>query len=118
MTVGDGSDAQADESADDVLDKAEELEPVPERDRVTLSDIEIESHAFDLRLQKIVGFGAFGIMVVQLVVADAVFVVYASSKGWGKIPEGVMQVWLAATVVQVIGVVIVIARSVFPVGGR
>jgi hypothetical protein len=72
----------------------------------------------DLNLKRIVGYGALAMMAAQLVVADAVFIFYCVGKGWGKLPEGSMQAWLAATVVQVIGVVLVIARSVFPSAGE
>lgn len=117
--TADGSDAaQPEDSADDVIDKAEELEPVPGRNLVERASIEVASQKVDLKLQKIVGYGALILVVVQLVVADVVFVKYADSIGWSMIPPGVMQAWLAATVVQVIGVVLVIARSVFPAGGR
>ena len=50
--------------------------------------------------------------------ADLVFIKYAHEKGWGDLPVGAIQAWLAATVVQVVGVVLVIARSVFPQDGR
>jgi hypothetical protein len=71
----------------------------------------------ELNLKRIVGYGALAMMAGQLVVADAVFILYCAGKGWGKLPEGSMQAWLAATVVQVIAVVLVIARSVFPSDG-
>jgi hypothetical protein len=51
---------------------------------------------------------------VQFVVADAVFVVFAwAGRSWDLAP-GVIEVWLAATVVQVVGVVAVVTRHLFP----
>jgi hypothetical protein len=51
---------------------------------------------------------------VQFVVADAVFVVFAwAGRGW-ELPPGVIEVWLAATVVQVVGVVAIVTRHLFP----
>jgi hypothetical protein len=50
----------------------------------------------------------------QFVVADAVFVVFAwAGKSW-DLPPGVIEVWLAATVVQVVGVVAIVTRHLFP----
>jgi uncharacterized membrane protein len=50
----------------------------------------------------------------QFVVADAVFVAFAwAGQGW-DLPSGVVEVWLAATVVQVVGVVAVVTRHLFP----
>lgn len=112
-----GSEAES-PAADEVIGNARELEPVPERHRDDLAEIEAESRGVDLQLQKIVGYGALALMLAQLVVANAVFLKYADAKGWADLPTGAIQAWLAATVVQVIGVVLVIARCVFPPGGR
>jgi len=50
----------------------------------------------------------------QFVVADGVFVAFAwAGMGW-EVPSGVIEVWLAATVVQVVGVVAVVTRHLFP----
>jgi glutathione S-transferase len=50
----------------------------------------------------------------QFVIADAVFVAFAwAGQGW-DLPPGVIEVWLAATVVQVVGVVAVVTRHLFP----
>jgi hypothetical protein len=50
----------------------------------------------------------------QFVIADAVFVVFAwAGRDWDLAP-GVIEVWLAATVVQVVGVVAVVTRHLFP----
>ena len=105
-------------AADEVIGNAQEIEPVPERRRDEIAKIEAESRGVDLRLQKIVGYGTLGLMLAQLVVANYVFLKYAAAKGWANLPTGAIQAWLAATVVQVIGVVLVIARCVFPSGGR
>jgi hypothetical protein len=105
-----------DSVADEVIGNAQEIEPVPERTRDDIAKIEAESRGADLRLQKIVGYGTLGLMLAQLVVANYVFLKYADAKGWAKLPTGVIQAWLGATVVQVIGVVLVIARCVLSVG--
>jgi hypothetical protein len=53
-------------------------------------------------------------LAIQLLIADAVFVAYAwAGRGWNLEPL-VINVWLGATVVQVIGVVLVVTRHLFP----
>ena len=62
---------------------------------------------------KVYAYGMFAAMAIQVLVADGAFYLYGASYGW-HIPVGAIQVWLAATVVQIIGVVLVIAKSLFP----
>jgi hypothetical protein len=54
------------------------------------------------------------LLAAQVAVADAVFIVYAwAGKHWHLDPA-VIDVWLGATVVQVVGVVLVVTRHLFP----
>lgn len=70
----------------------------------------------ELGFGKIYAYGALAAMGVQVLIADAGFYIYGYENGW-HIPVSAIDVWLAATVIQVIGVVLVIARSLFPSGG-
>ena len=50
----------------------------------------------------------------QFLIADAVFVAFAwAGKRW-DLPPGVIEVWLAATVIQVVGVIAIVTRHLFP----
>jgi hypothetical protein len=50
----------------------------------------------------------------QFVIADAVFVAFAwIGRSW-DLPPAVIEVWLVATVVQVVGVVAIVTRHLFP----
>ncbi len=54
------------------------------------------------------------VLGAQLFVADLVFVALAWA-GWNwELSSGVIEVWLAATVVQVVGVVAIVTRHLFP----
>ena len=64
-------------------------------------------------MKKGLGYAAFWVVGAQLVIADAAFIWYAFARDW-DIPPEVMIGWLSATVVQVVGVVLVIARHLFP----
>lgn len=51
----------------------------------------------------------------QFAIADGVFVAFAWVGRRWDLPPGVIEVWLAATVAQVVGVVAVVTRHLFPV---
>jgi hypothetical protein len=54
------------------------------------------------------------LLVGQLVTADLVFTVYAwAGRGW-HLDTSVIDAWLGATVVQVVGIVLVVTRHLFP----
>jgi hypothetical protein len=53
-------------------------------------------------------------MGLQLIVVNAVFVIYADDGYHWQPPDGVVQVWLTATFGQIVSVVVVITRSLFP----
>jgi hypothetical protein len=67
-----------------------------------------------IKLKRFYGLGILLLMGLQLIVVNAVFVVYASKGYDWRPPEGVVQVWLTATFVQIVSVVVVITRSLFP----
>ena len=53
-------------------------------------------------------------VAVQLFVADVVFVTYAwAGEGWHLDPN-VMKFWLGATLVELIGVALVVTQYLFP----
>lgn len=75
-------------------------------------------HGFDLRqdvqLKRRYAKWLLILVAGQLIVADAIFVAYAwAGKGW-ELSAGVVEVWLAATLVELIGVALVITRYLFP----
>jgi hypothetical protein len=54
------------------------------------------------------------VLGVQLLIADAIFVTFAwAGRSWDLTP-GVIEVWLVATVIQVVGVVAIVTRHLFP----
>jgi hypothetical protein len=54
------------------------------------------------------------ILGAQFLIADVVFVAFAWAGRRWDLPSGVIEVWLAATVVQILGVVAVVTRHLFP----
>jgi hypothetical protein len=54
------------------------------------------------------------LLLIQIGVADGVFVLYAwLGKSW-DVPAAAISAWLGAVVIQVIGIVLVITRGLFP----
>lgn len=87
------------------------LEELSPETRVKLDDLRQLT-----RLKRIYGFGLLGLMGLQLIVVNVVFALYAwKGYDWHP-PDGVVQVWLSATFVQIVSVVYVITRSLFPSG--
>lgn len=86
-----------------------------ENERAEL-DLRLRLRAFDneLDLRRRYARSLLRMMVGQLGAANAVFVAYAWAGNAWDLDSGVVQVWLGATVVQVIGVVAVVTRHLFP----
>jgi hypothetical protein len=78
------------------------------------SQIATENERLKLGQRRMVAIVAAVMAICQVVCADVVFVVYAAIGVHWKLPVAAIQAWLAATVVQVIGLVVIITQSLFP----
>jgi hypothetical protein len=93
------------------LENAVPLEGLDPHDHKALVGID---HFQDIKLKKKYANWLLWLITIQLVVADAVFITYAwEGKHW-QLEAGVIQVWLVATLVELIGVALVITRYLFP----
>ncbi|HJZ35128.1 MAG TPA: hypothetical protein VJ204_02555 [Solirubrobacterales bacterium] len=121
MTVGDPNDGSVGE-----LEAGEEDEPSPAPalpERLRYLDEEEQAQGMSLRqlfaeqehgLRQRYADWILWLLGAQFVIADAVFVTFAwVGRSW-DLPPGVVEVWLAATVVQVVGVVAIVTRHLFP----
>jgi hypothetical protein len=79
--------------------------------------IEAKQAEDDRLLRKNLADKVFKAGAIQVVVADVVFLVFAFVQAW-ELEPSVISAWLGATVVQVIAVALVIARSLFPAGAQ
>jgi hypothetical protein len=68
----------------------------------------------DLELKKRYGKWLLWLVTGQLIVADIVFALYFVVGVHWDLPEGVIYVWLATTLVELVGVVTVVTRYLFP----
>jgi hypothetical protein len=57
------------------------------------------------------------LLVGQIIVADIIFIIYAWVGVKWRIPPTVISAWLGALVVQVIGVVAIVVKGIFPTEG-
>jgi len=86
----------------------EDLDP---HDHEALKGID---HWQDILLKKSYARALLILVAIQLAIADAVFIAYAwVGEDW-RLEAGVIEVWLAATLVELIGVALVITRYLFP----
>ncbi len=111
-TVGNEGNPAAGTEISDKLLAGSNPQRLPDRD----PDLTRERKKDDLLLRKIVARGALSIMVIQVAVADGVFIKYAQANQW-NLDVTAIHAWLAATVIEVISVVLVITRYLFPSEG-
>jgi hypothetical protein len=71
-------------------------------------------HWQDITLKKTYAKWLLWLVSAQLLVADAVFVAYAWAGERWELEAAVIQVWLIATLVELIGVALVVTRYLFP----
>jgi hypothetical protein len=94
----------------------DELARQHEEQKLRRKKAQAAAEEYDVNLRKWVATGALLVMVVQIGLADAGFYLYAHNNHW-QIHSAGIEVWLAATVVQVISVVVIITKYLFPAGG-
>lgn len=85
-------------------------------EKLQLQEIELkrEYARQEIELRRNYARGLLIILTIQIAVADAVFWIFAEVGEQWRLSDGVIQIWLAAAVVQVIGVVTVVTRHLFP----
>jgi hypothetical protein len=84
---------------------------------MTSEELATESKRHDLSLRKRVSAFALIGVSAELVIANAVFVAYAWAGEHWRVPTDAINVWLGATVIQIIGILYVITNYLFPKSG-
>lgn len=117
-------DMDSEEAAEKRIKKAEAEKKELENKRLDLknSEVELQNKKLDgeNKLRNRLGTAAIVFVSVQLAVCNIgviMYFIYCICKGWG-IPNEVIIGWMAAGLVEVIGVLWVIARSLFPFRDR
>ncbi len=114
---------QAEQSAKRILEEGatSDAPAMPEAlrfltEKAQLQEIELKKEyaTQEIELRETYAKGLLAILAVELVVVNVIFWIYAEQgKNW-NIPDGVIQIWLGATVVEIVGVVTVVTRYLFP----
>jgi hypothetical protein len=68
----------------------------------------------EIELRRKYAWVLLAILAAQILVADTVFTVFADVGRRWRLSDGVIQIWLAATVIEIVGVVTVVTRHLFP----
>lgn len=118
----DDSEAAAKAAVEDVIQSGatreaslpEGLRHLPERDRAQAIELKRQSAELEHGLKKTYARWILVLLGGQLLLSNAIFIAFAwAGEGW-DVSTSVIQVWLAATVVQIVGVVLVVTRHLFP----
>lgn len=92
----------------------EDLRHLPERDKALAIELKRKAAELEHGLKSTYATWILILLAGQLLVANAIFVVFAwVGENW-ELSTSVIQVWLAATVVQTVGIVLVVTRHLFP----
>lgn len=110
------TDAPDSPDSDDSEAPVRDPQPVDNLD--SDADLARQDKQQDLGLKILYARAGLIALGVQILIADAAFFLYGDIGVHWKIPASVIDVWLGATVVQVVGVVLVITRYLFPRSGR
>lgn len=103
-----------------VSDERPPAEDLPTRDALERRDYDQDiwhrKKAFDqeIALRRRYASWLLVTMILQLVLANGIFVAHAWVGAHWRLEPAVVQIWLASTVVQVVGVITVVTRHLFP----
>ena len=77
-------------------------------------DLERQDRRQDIGMKRVYGYVLLTAMLLQVFVADAVFVKYAATGADWELSPTVVNVWLVAALAEVVAIVAVVTRSLFP----
>ncbi|NLE80481.1 MAG: hypothetical protein GX610_13015 [Rhodococcus sp.] len=86
-----------------------------------LHKLKLDDHALDYQLKKQIGTFSRCAVIAQLVVTNLGFIAYFACMTWGlhrEIPAQVMIAWLSTTTIEIIGIVLVVTKYLFPDSGN
>jgi hypothetical protein len=97
--------------SEEVIEQASSIEGLDPHDHEALKGLD---HWQDIQLKKSYAMSLLRLVAAQLFVADAVFIAYAWAGRQWDLEPGVIQFWLGATIVELIGVALVVTQYLFP----
>lgn len=98
----------------EAVDLPEHLQHLPERNQAQILELKRMFAEQEHELRRTYARRILLLLFAQFLLADAVFVAFAwAGESW-DLSTAVVDVWLAATAVQVVGIVLVVTRNLFP----
>ena len=97
--------------SEEAIEQGLSIEGLDPHDHEALKGLD---HWQDIQLKKSYATSLLRLVAGQLFVADAVFIVYAWVGRQWDLEPGVVQFWLGATIVELIGVALVVTQYLFP----
>jgi len=95
-------------------DLPEHLQHLPERHQAQKIELKQMFAEQEYELRRTYAKRILLLLLAQFLIADGVFVAFAwAGEDW-RLSPAVVDVWLAATAVQVVGIVLVVTRNLFP----
>jgi hypothetical protein len=79
----------------------------------SLDELQRRDKAQDIELKRTVATWTLRAVFTELIIANGVFISYCLGNHW-RIPTSAIDIWLGATVVQIVGVLLVIVKYLFP----
>jgi hypothetical protein len=79
-----------------------------------LQNLPEQNQAQEIKLRRFYATWLLVGLGIELLIANTVFVLYAAIGRHWKLEAAVIDVWLGQTVVQVVGIVLVVTRHLFP----
>lgn len=95
---------------------ADELDAQLKKERVTTEHFQNERYRDDSRLRKTVASWSLTFVAIQLSIVNGLSIAYFVAMLYQRmpIPTQVIVAWLSATLVEIIGILWVVTRSLFP----
>jgi hypothetical protein len=91
-----------------------DLQHLPERPQAQEIELKRMFAEQEYELRKTYARRILILLFAQFLIADAIFVTFAWAGVNWELSAAVIDVWLAATAVQVVGIVLVVTRNLFP----
>jgi hypothetical protein len=92
----------------------EHLRHLSERNQAQEIELKRKFAEQEYDLRRMYARGILWLLGAEMLIANVVFVVFAWAGEEWKLETAVIDVWLGATVVQVVGIVLVVTRHLFP----
>lgn len=79
----------------------------------TMEDVRLAGHRLDLTLRRFWAFSLLAVLLGLLSFTEWLFYEYLGNQHW-NVPGSTVDVWLSATVVQLVGLAAIIVHYLFP----